>query len=55
MILIQLYIILNLERICEKRMLLKTNDFDTAVHHKNIEEKHNSDTAVCHLRFKTEK
>ena len=59
MIPVQLYIILNLERICERRISLKTNDSGTAVYHfefrKDIEEKHDSGTAVCHLRFKTEK
>ena len=36
-------------------MSSKTNDFSTAVYHKDIEQKHDFSTAVCHLRFKTEK
>ena len=56
MILIQLYIILNLERICEKRMSLKTNDFSTAVYHfefrKDSLKTNDSDTAVYHFEFR---
>ena len=56
MISVQLYIVLNLERICEKRMSLKTNDFSTAVYcfkfRKSSLKTNDFSTAVYHFEFR---